>query len=832
IESGHSLLVIGEPGVGKTQLVESVLSQGLPPSVGPVLTVPGAIADDAPLATVYPRLAALLERCGPMDGRPTPVGPRPVLRVEDGHRLDIGLAHALARLAREGTAQVIATLHPAAASRSPWVELWRDGVAERLDVPTLSPAEIEELTVAVLGGPATTDTYDRIVARCGGNAFFLRELLRVELEAGTLVEQRGVWLGPVALPPDDRVVDVVRRSLGRLDAAAREAFDLVAHAGPLPVGAVPSIVDAATLARLVDDRLVVIEQGPGPEAAAEPMIRVHHPMVAEAARILVPLDRRRRLYLALRGRAPGRCPSDSPAGLVRRVLWALDVGIAEDVTLLTAAVDAALLRHLWQDAIRIARAARGRLEPTDPARAELLMLRAAAWQWLDEPGHAVADLAAVRRLLAGMERGPHHDALAVQLADQVVGLARLQVGDIDIALTELRRTRDALDDGLAPEHRLALRISWLAHLGAAGRSQESLAPSLDLLRGTVAGPELLPLVMPVTYGLGLTGRLDTARTISRQGATLAMATPDSRHPWLVDDIVISHALVLLWSGEVEGFADLVDGRNGPRGYSEHEVFVQVGRGLLAGAHGRWTDAHRELEGAVARYAALDVSGISAYATAVAAVAAAASGAAGRARELIAAVAQSPRRASVVVEPDLRLHLLDAGAWLREPTHLADAVALARWSRDRGLHRTELEALHRTVVAAGRRPVRIDAGGNGAAISGTVMGRIRALAGAVSGRRAAALVAHAEAIASEDHQLALARTQELGRLGLWLPGRVWGAGLTRREREIAGLAAGGLSSREIAGRFTLSVRTVDTHLSHVFAKLGVHNRRDLAEALRG
>ncbi|MHB1289449.1 MAG: hypothetical protein ACYC3U_09155, partial [Georgenia sp.] len=47
IESGRSLLVIGEPGVGKTQLVESVLSQGLPPSVGPVLTVPGAIADDA-----------------------------------------------------------------------------------------------------------------------------------------------------------------------------------------------------------------------------------------------------------------------------------------------------------------------------------------------------------------------------------------------------------------------------------------------------------------------------------------------------------------------------------------------------------------------------------------------------------------------------------------------------------------------------------------------------------------------------------------------------------------------------------------------------------------
>lgn len=52
------------------------------------------------------------------------------------------------------------------------------------------------------------------------------------------------------------------------------------------------------------------------------------------------------------------------------------------------------------------------------------------------------------------------------------------------------------------------------------------------------------------------------------------------------------------------------------------------------------------------------------------------------------------------------------------------------------------------------------------------------------------------------------------------------GLTPREREIAGLAAAGLSNRAIAERLVVSVRTVDNHLQHVFDKLGVRSRREL------
>ena len=51
-------------------------------------------------------------------------------------------------------------------------------------------------------------------------------------------------------------------------------------------------------------------------------------------------------------------------------------------------------------------------------------------------------------------------------------------------------------------------------------------------------------------------------------------------------------------------------------------------------------------------------------------------------------------------------------------------------------------------------------------------------------------------------------------------------LTRREREIAGLVAEGLGNREIAERLFLSKRTVDSHLEHIFTKLGFSSRTQL------
>jgi DNA-binding CsgD family transcriptional regulator len=55
-------------------------------------------------------------------------------------------------------------------------------------------------------------------------------------------------------------------------------------------------------------------------------------------------------------------------------------------------------------------------------------------------------------------------------------------------------------------------------------------------------------------------------------------------------------------------------------------------------------------------------------------------------------------------------------------------------------------------------------------------------------------------------------------------------LTKREREIAVLAAAGRSNKEIAERMYLSARTVENHLYHAYLKLGVMDREGLVEAL--
>jgi DNA-binding CsgD family transcriptional regulator len=76
-----------------------------------------------------------------------------------------------------------------------------------------------------------------------------------------------------------------------------------------------------------------------------------------------------------------------------------------------------------------------------------------------------------------------------------------------------------------------------------------------------------------------------------------------------------------------------------------------------------------------------------------------------------------------------------------------------------------------------------------------------------------------------------RTQsELRACGVTVPGTLADAArlreLTPQQRQVLGLAARGLSNREIAQRLFLSPRTVASHLYRSFPKLGVAGRHQL------
>jgi DNA-binding CsgD family transcriptional regulator len=77
-------------------------------------------------------------------------------------------------------------------------------------------------------------------------------------------------------------------------------------------------------------------------------------------------------------------------------------------------------------------------------------------------------------------------------------------------------------------------------------------------------------------------------------------------------------------------------------------------------------------------------------------------------------------------------------------------------------------------------------------------------------------------------------REQRRLGIRVPGQSgrgdgkWG--LSKRELEVATLVRDGHTNQQIAEKLFISVRTVETHLSHIFAKLGVSSRVGVVSAM--
>ena len=93
-----------------------------------------------------------------------------------------------------------------------------------------------------------------------------------------------------------------------------------------------------------------------------------------------------------------------------------------------------------------------------------------------------------------------------------------------------------------------------------------------------------------------------------------------------------------------------------------------------------------------------------------------------------------------------------------------------------------------------------------------------------------LRAACDAFGGSGATLWLARAQdELAATGERVQKRGAGEGgeLTPQERRIAVLVSDGLTNREVAARLFVSTNTVETHLRHVFQKLGVRSRTELA-----
>jgi hypothetical protein len=139
-------------------------------------------------------------------------GGRPlVVFIDDAHLLDDGSATLVHQLALTRAATVLATVRSGEVSPDPVVALWKDGPAERVQVRILDDAMIDELLVAVLGGPVDAASVRLLADRSRGNPLFLRELVTGALETGALVDEGGSTTTPSPAFPHIILLAVLRR---------------------------------------------------------------------------------------------------------------------------------------------------------------------------------------------------------------------------------------------------------------------------------------------------------------------------------------------------------------------------------------------------------------------------------------------------------------------------------------------------------------------------------------------------------------------------------------------------------------------------------------------
>ncbi|HEV3495673.1 MAG TPA: LuxR family transcriptional regulator, partial [Actinomycetes bacterium] len=266
------------------------------------------------------------------EGRPL------VLLVDDAHLLDDASATLVHQLAATRSAFVIATVRSKEPAPEPVIALWKDELAERIELRPLSAGNIEDLLTDALGGPVSAATLRQLGERSAGNALYLRELVLAGLESGALSDEDGMWRLSGS-PVSSRLVELIECRLAGVHDRERKVLEALAFGEPLGVTCLSLMTTPEKLEDL-ESRGVITTAYDGRRLEA----CLAHPLYGEVIRARIPALRSQavRKALADRVQAVGARRREDP---LRFATWRLDAGGTMEPGLMVAAATTA--RDRW-----------------------------------------------------------------------------------------------------------------------------------------------------------------------------------------------------------------------------------------------------------------------------------------------------------------------------------------------------------------------------------------------------------------------------------------------------------------------------------------------------
>lgn len=841
-------LLVGPAGVGKTFLARSLLDATSDGRFQRAVAVATPAAVEVPLGVFARLLPADVARSSDLGALLGDLLERIVrdrhlvLLVDDAQWLDPASAMLVQHLALSGRATVLVTQRSGERLPEPIGALWKDGVLERWALEAFDRADTRRMVEEVLGGVVSDQLAGTTYDTTTGNPLYVTELLDAGLTTGAIERVDDVWHLVNRIPPSERLIDLIVFSVERVDAAQRDALDIVALGEPLPADQLAELVPAADLDDLARRRLIVVG-----EEGAEVDVRLAHPLFGEALRARMSPLKRRQWYGVMFESSYARRADARDA--LRMADWALSAGrpLPADVG--------------W-DAVRLAMTAH---DPTVAQRmVDALDIQDAPFDHVVLAGEvalALGRFEEARRIFAGAARLAVDEHQLVHLTLTHAYALAHQWGRVDEAA---RITSEMLDEIGDPDVRkraevgLAELASWSGFVVDALRHTESLVADPML-----SDDERLRVVSLHCFARSQTGPMDGLADLIVEGDAL-IEQLDAVHtvswPWLR---VGEYTLLRMNAGARQRHDQLLDmlavsqQRDGPKACTG--LWFSLLSDTLT-MEGRMGEALTNADAGISSLVEQDPFELLHFAYVLSAMAALEAGLVERAEDHLA-LAHAERQGRPSHGRALLTHV-EAGLLARRgrtDEAATMAAAIGQELLDQDGSRTWSATLLHQPTRVGHAAAVHDALRQAAEIDATYPRLAAAQAAAILAGDDDGLVETAAAWQRHGFVVYAAEACEQAADLLERRGDEAGAArrrlqrdrlmadtdgvrsplldgttpvLSEREGEVVANALDGRSNRDVADRLFLSVRTVENHLARVYRRLGVSGRQELADLLDG